>query len=58
MTVKISDRIIKRIWKLAAEGLGQADIAEILEVTQPTVQKYDPRKVGRGKKKHLRSYNG
>lgn len=47
---------VERIQKMAGEGLKQDDIAEALNISQWTVQKYDPRKVGRGHKKHLRDH--
>ena len=56
--MKIPEWKIKRIIKMVSEGLRQIDIAEALDISQWTVQKYDPRKLGRGHKKHLRIYNG
>ena len=49
---------IRRIKKMASEGLSQNDIAEALNISQYTVQKYDQRKVGRGRRKHLEKYYG
>lgn len=49
---------IRRIEKMASEGLSQNDIAEALNISQYTVQKYDQRKAGRGRRKHLEKYYG
>ena len=47
---------IKAIKKMASEGIKQDTIEEALNISHWTVQKYDSRKVGRGKKSHLKEF--
>lgn len=51
---KLSEYKIKRIKEMTKEGIDQRTIAEALNVSQWTVQKYSSVKVGRGKKSHLK----
>ena len=45
---------VKRIQKMASEGFSQNRIAEALNINRWTVQKYDPRKPGRGYRTDVR----
>ena len=49
---------VRRIEKMAVEGLSQSEIAEALNISRSTVYRYDPRKSGRGRRKHLEKYYG